>query len=398
MSAARHRTVVAQGGHATSAQQLLFGRDPAADVCIDHATISSRHARLVRVAEGLALEDLGSTNGTWLRGERITRALVRPGDDVLLGALILPWGDPRVQAFVRSGPSSTVELPADAARAAVARAKAGHTRRPGRGGVLSALLSLVATILVGGAIVFALFRLTRRPQGSAIAEAAAPVAAPTDDGTTSEMEAAIRAQRAPGIVAAMDVSEPLTRNTSVKIASTVPGTFSLEQVAAIWSHARGRWRYVNDPRGGEYFAKASETITNDYAGDCDDFAIVVASMLTAVGGEARMVLMNGPGGGHAYAEVCVDVPAEAIAERLTRHYRRHPDPNIGRTRITGVSYRRDDACPVWLNLDWNGRMPGGPYETETWSVAVFPDGRTRTLTPATAPDAGVSSASDRRSR
>jgi hypothetical protein len=381
-----NRTVVG-GGPAVKVSQLVFGRDANADVAIDHPTISGRHARLVYAAEGLVLEDLGSTNGTWLRGERIARALVHPGDDVLLGGVLLPWSDPRVQGFARRA-SGTMAMPARAAGSATprdaSRAKGGAFAR-----VFGQVLSLVATVLVGAVVVYALVRLNQSPARPAIVEAITGGEVEADDGTTSEIESAIRAQRAPGIVTAMDPNEATTRNTAVKIAAAEPGAFNIEQVARIWTHVRGRWRYVNDPRGGEYFARASESIANEYAGDCDDFAIVLSAMLGAIGGNARVVLMNGPAGGHAYAEVCVPSPVEEVVTRLSRHYRRKWDPYVGRQRITNVHYRSDEMCPLWLNLDWNARVPGGPYEAETWAVAVNPDGSTRTLAPATGPDAGT---------
>ncbi len=49
----------------------LFGRDEDAVVWIDDALVSRRHARIVIDATGAVLEDLGSKNGTYLRGKRI---------------------------------------------------------------------------------------------------------------------------------------------------------------------------------------------------------------------------------------------------------------------------------------------------------------------------------------
>jgi hypothetical protein len=74
-----------------------------------------------------------------------------------------------------------------------------------------------------------------------------------------------------------------------------------------------------------------------------------------------------------------------------KHYRRTWDRYLGRQQIgRTVAFRHDDACPVWLNLDWNSGVPGGPYATETWAVAVTTDGHTATLSanrgaPAAAP-------------
>ncbi len=49
----------------------LLGRDEAAVVWIDDALVSRRHARIVIDGRGAVLEDLGSRNGTYLRGKRV---------------------------------------------------------------------------------------------------------------------------------------------------------------------------------------------------------------------------------------------------------------------------------------------------------------------------------------
>ena len=127
---------------------------------------------------------------------------------------------------------------------------------------------------------------------------------------------------------------------------------------------------------------ASETIANEYAGDCDDFAIVLSAMIEAIGGESRIVMIDGEQGGHAYAEVCVQEEAEAVARRLSVHYRNNWDRYLGRERLENIHFRSSPSCPVWLNLDWNARVPGGPYGREYWAVAIYPDGHTETLAPS----------------
>ncbi len=65
---------------------LIVGRDPGADIVLDTPNVSRLHARLERVEEGIRVEDLGSTNGTWVNGERIKGAVVvKPGDDLRFG-------------------------------------------------------------------------------------------------------------------------------------------------------------------------------------------------------------------------------------------------------------------------------------------------------------------------
>lgn len=66
--------------------ECVLGRALDADIRFDVPGVSRRHARIVVDGEHAALEDLGSQNGTYLRGERITgRAALTDGDEVQLG-------------------------------------------------------------------------------------------------------------------------------------------------------------------------------------------------------------------------------------------------------------------------------------------------------------------------
>lgn len=343
------------------AHHVIFGRDPDCHIVLDHPSVSGRHARLSWTREGLFLEDLGSTNGTFASGEKVLRGIVRRGDDILLGDVALPWGEPRLQPFLRLGEKRNTMM--GRAIGAISR------RKPARAATIG--LGIAAALLGAGIVGLFVFG----PGRELIFRDGQPR-------PKSDEEAFIRKKRAPAIKAAIDSSNGVTRNAAAKLAATDDGPYHVEQVALIWSHVRGRWKYVNDPKGGEYFAKASETITNEFVGDCDDYAITLAAMITAIGGEARVILMDGPGGGHAYTEVCLRQDPKEVATRLARHYKKNWDRYVGKQRLTEIHYRQSDACPVWLNLDWNAMVPGGQYVEEIWAVAVTTDGRTETLTPA----------------
>src|SRR5262245_17222005 len=49
---------------------LLIGRSSSAAVCVEDTSVSRRHA-VLHVGAQLSIEDLGSANGTWVRGARI---------------------------------------------------------------------------------------------------------------------------------------------------------------------------------------------------------------------------------------------------------------------------------------------------------------------------------------
>ncbi len=51
---------------------IVIGRDPDCDVIVKDAKSSRHHCRLTRDEEGFMLEDLGSRNGTFVEGQRLT--------------------------------------------------------------------------------------------------------------------------------------------------------------------------------------------------------------------------------------------------------------------------------------------------------------------------------------
>lgn len=69
---------------------VVIGRSPGADIVIGDDFVSGKHARFSPSGDGAVLEDLGSTNGTLLNGQRVTTAMtLRPGDTVDIGTVKL---------------------------------------------------------------------------------------------------------------------------------------------------------------------------------------------------------------------------------------------------------------------------------------------------------------------
>jgi pSer/pThr/pTyr-binding forkhead associated (FHA) protein/predicted ABC-type transport system involved in lysophospholipase L1 biosynthesis ATPase subunit len=72
------------------ATAFTVGRLSGCDWVLRHPSISRQHARFSPTPAGWQVEDLGSSNGTWLGGERLSRpALLRPGQAVRLGDVVL---------------------------------------------------------------------------------------------------------------------------------------------------------------------------------------------------------------------------------------------------------------------------------------------------------------------
>ncbi len=363
---------------------MIVGREAGCDLRIEHPTVSARHARILLTKKGLVIEDLSSANGTFVDGERIRQKRIKPGEDVVLGQVNLPWSHEALKPFVRASAGRT--LPIQQMQGGQDRVVLSPKRQ--RSSLRRNLLLLLLAVSAAGALWVAVIQpsMATDDQASGLRQKVRDVAENSaekmaDLAGLSAEEAAIRVRTAPKVAAAIDVTHPTTRNTAVKLAAKSKGPFHVEQVVEVWLHAYKRWRYVNDPKGQEYFAKASESIDNDYAGDCDDFATLVSAMIEAIGGEARVVMMESEQGGHAYAETRVKGSLKSLQTSLDRFARR----NL-KKRVLSVHARPsepvDGEQSYWLNLDWNAQVPGGPYEAEKWAVAVYPDGRTKQLVPA----------------
>ena len=68
---------------------VVLGRDPGCDVVLGDAGVSWRHARIEDRGDAWAVVDLGSTNGTVVRGQHVRDAVLAPGDTVMLGRTVL---------------------------------------------------------------------------------------------------------------------------------------------------------------------------------------------------------------------------------------------------------------------------------------------------------------------
>jgi pSer/pThr/pTyr-binding forkhead associated (FHA) protein len=65
-----------------------IGRAPRADFRVDAALVSRVHCRLTAGAADLEVTDLDSTNGTFVNGARVDRALLKIGDRLAIGKVL----------------------------------------------------------------------------------------------------------------------------------------------------------------------------------------------------------------------------------------------------------------------------------------------------------------------
>lgn len=69
----------------TNSRVQLIGRDPNSDVALGSPQVSWHHCRLTPATDGFVIQDLGSTNGTFLNGSRIDKAPFGAGDVLKVG-------------------------------------------------------------------------------------------------------------------------------------------------------------------------------------------------------------------------------------------------------------------------------------------------------------------------
>lgn len=178
------------------------------------------------------------------------------------------------------------------------------------------------------------------------------------------------------------------------------GERTIKQVCDIYDNLTKNWKFVSDMRGGEsfgdYFQYANHSIKlskNGYTGggDCDDYSILMASMLDSIGMTPRIVLAYGPNESHAYPEVYLGNSIKN--ENDINKIKKWIQIKYNLANLTDVHTNKNlTSNDVWLNLDWGGtpyasndRHPGYKYfrgSYENMVIFVKPTSSKTNLNPA----------------
>ena len=151
-----------------SKDRTSLGRRPYNDIVIDNLAVSGEHAVLQMSGNEVYVEDLNSTNGTYVNAKAVKKQLLQHGDTVEIGKYKISFvSEPAAPTFdktqvvsaVNAGvsPASTAGSVANAAIRVMSGAAAGHE---------VALVKVVTTIGKPGVAVAA---ITKRPQGFVVA-------------------------------------------------------------------------------------------------------------------------------------------------------------------------------------------------------------------------------------
>lgn len=161
------------------------------------------------------------------------------------------------------------------------------------------------------------------------------------------------------IVEATDYNNPEVRNFAVEAANKhfkdvpkKPEYRTLMHCFSVFKEINSRWNYVNDPKGTDYFAKASESLKH-FSGDCDDHSILMVSAIRAVGGTPRLVSTTN----HIYPEILIGNKSDMEAANYLIKAKLFEKETKGKN----LNYHVDAKGNIWLNLDYTEKYPGGEY-------------------------------------
>jgi transglutaminase/protease-like cytokinesis protein 3 len=113
---------------------------------------------------------------------------------------------------------------------------------------------------------------------------------------------------------------------------------NVSQILGIHKYIMKNWHYIHDPKRSKDTWRSAETTIalrhkGKFPGDCDDFAILLASLAKQIGLRARMVGGFSNNQGHAFAEFLL------------------PDNEKRNRNLRGCDYR-NDSDGIWVSLDW----------------------------------------------
>jgi pSer/pThr/pTyr-binding forkhead associated (FHA) protein len=165
------KIVVSLDGIVTTEVQLTkdrtsLGRRPYNDVVIDNLAVSGEHAVMKMSGSEVHLEDLNSTNGTYLNGHAIKRQLLKDNDTIEIGKYQIKFVDKGAAAAALNATVSEASAPVTVAGPGMGLQAAIKVLSGPAAGREVALVKVVTTIGKPGIAVAA---ITRRPQGFVVA-------------------------------------------------------------------------------------------------------------------------------------------------------------------------------------------------------------------------------------
>jgi len=128
-----------QGEFELDQERLTIGRKPENDIQIDNLAVSGKHSMIITILDDSFLEDLGSTNGTYVNGKLVKKHALKDGDVIAIGKHELKYINENASddddefektMIIKPGSASAAVAAAQAAEKAVAAAAPQSTSAP----------------------------------------------------------------------------------------------------------------------------------------------------------------------------------------------------------------------------------------------------------------------------
>ena len=135
-----------QGEYELNQERLTIGRKPDNDIQIDNLAVSGKHCLIITILDDSFLEDLGSTNGTYVNGKLVKKHALKDGDVIAIGKHELKYINENASAdddefektmIIKPGSASAAVAAAQAAEKA--GAAAAPAAKAGGGGAAAAV-------------------------------------------------------------------------------------------------------------------------------------------------------------------------------------------------------------------------------------------------------------------
>lgn len=117
---------VVQNEYELTKERVTIGRKPDNDIQIDNLAVSGKHALIITILDDSFLEDLGSTNGTYVNGKLIKKHALKNGDVIGIGKHELKYVNEHASAEDEDFEKTMIIRPGTAS-AAVAAARAAES-------------------------------------------------------------------------------------------------------------------------------------------------------------------------------------------------------------------------------------------------------------------------------
>ncbi len=147
-----------------SKDRTSLGRRPYNDIVIDNLAVSGEHAVVQMAASDVYVEDLNSTNGTYVNGKAVKKQLLQHADVVEIGKYKIRFEAEKVAAVEKPAPAATVA----GSTAAVVQAVPAAVRVMS-GAAIGREVALIKVVTTIGKPGVAVAAITKRPQGFVVA-------------------------------------------------------------------------------------------------------------------------------------------------------------------------------------------------------------------------------------